>query len=143
MASIKDVSPEAAINKLAGELKKIDKISPPEWAKFAKTGQHRERPPANPDWWFVRAASVLRNVYTHGPVGVSKMRTRYGGRKNRGRKPERFTRASGNVLRKILQQLESAELLKQSTSVKKGRIIAPKGQSLLDRIGTSIRGNKK
>ena len=134
MASVNDIGPEKANQLLASELKKINKITPPNWAGFVKTGQHKERPPENPDWWFVRAASILKNIYNHGPVGVSKMRTRYGGKKDRGRRPERFTKASGNIIRKIVQQLESAELVKHSTTQHKGRIIAPKGQSLLDKI---------
>jgi small subunit ribosomal protein S19e len=40
-------------------------------------------------------------------------------------------RGSGSVIRAALQQLESAGFVK---SVKKGRVIAPKGQSLLDNI---------
>jgi len=134
MASVNDIGPEKANQLLASELKNIDKITPPSWASFVKTGNHKERPPENPDWWFVRAASILKNIYNHGPVGVSKMRTRYGGKKDRGRKPERFAKASGNIIRKIVQQLESAELIKNSTTQHKGRMIAPRGQSLLDKI---------
>ena len=134
MASVNDIGPEKANQLLASELKKIDKITPPSWASFVKTGHHKERPPENPDWWFIRAASILKNIYNHGPVGVSKMRSRYGGKKDRGRKPERFTKASGNIIRKIVQQLESAELVKHSITQHKGRIIASKGQSLLDKI---------
>ena len=134
MASVNDIGPEKANQLLASELKKIDKITPPSWASFVKTGHHKERPPENPDWWFVRAASILKNIYNHGPVGVSKMRSRYGGKKDRGRKPERFAKASGNIIRKIVQQLESAELVKHSITQHKGRIIAPQGQSLLDKV---------
>ena len=144
MASVNDIGPEKANQLLASELKKIDKITPPSWASFVKTGNHKERPPENPDWWFVRAASILKNIYNHGPVGVSKMRTRYGGKKDRGRKPERFAKASGNIIRKIVQQLESAELIKNSTTQHKGRIIAPRGQSLLDKISlTKSKPTKK
>ena len=143
MASINDIGPEKANQRLASELKKIKAINPPSWAAFVKTGNHNERPPANPDLWFVRAASILKNIYNHGPVGVSKMRTRYGGRKNRGRKPERFAKASGNIIRKIVQQLEAGELIKQSTTQYKGRIIAPKGQSLLDKASLVKSKQKK
>lgn len=144
MASVNDIGPEKANQLLASELKKIDKITPPSWASFVKTGNHKERPPENPDWWFVRAASILKNIYNHGPVGVSKMRTRYGGKKDRGRKPERFAKASGNIIRKIVQQLESAELIKNSTTQHKGRMIAPRGQSLLDKISlTKSKPTKK
>ena len=142
MASVNDINPEKAINALAGELKKIKEISPPEWSKFVKSGNHRMRPPANQDWWHIRAASVLKNIYNHGPVGVSKMRSRYGGSKNRGRKPSKFTKASGNILRKITQQLETAGLVQQSQTVNKGRIISPKGQSLLDKTAVQMRKAK-
>ena len=142
MASINETAPEKAINALAGELKKLKEISAPEWAKFVKTGNHRMRPPTNPDWWHIRAASVLKNIYNHGPVGVSKMRSRYGGRKNMGRKPHRFTKASGNILRKITQQLETAGLVQKSQSTKKGRIISPKGQSLLDKTAVQLKKAK-
>jgi small subunit ribosomal protein S19e len=142
MASVNDINPEKAINALAGELKKLKEISPPEWAKFVKSGNHRMRPPVNPDWWHIRAASVLKNIYNHGPVGVSKMRSRYGGSKNRGRKPSKFTKASGNILRKITQQLETAGLVQQSQTVNKGRIISSKGQSLLDKTAVQLRKAK-
>jgi small subunit ribosomal protein S19e len=110
-------------------------IEAPEWSNFVKTGNHKQRPPENPDWWYVRAASILRNIYTHGPVGVSRMRMRYGGRKNRGRKPEKFVRASGNIIRKITQQLRNSDLIKLSNGDKKGNIITSKGQSILDKVG--------
>tara|TARA_Y100000310_G_scaffold196443_1_gene196508 strand:+ start:4626 stop:5054 length:429 start_codon:yes stop_codon:yes gene_type:complete len=142
MASINETAPEKANNTLAGELKKIKEIEAPDWAKFVKSGNHRMRPPANPDWWHIRAASVLKNIYNHGPVGVSKMRSRYGGRKNMGRKPHKFTKASGNILRKITQQLEKAGLIQQSQSTKKGRIISPKGQSLLDKTAVQLKNAK-
>ncbi len=66
MASINDTAPEKANGALAGELKKIKEIQAPDWAKFVKSGNHRMRPPANPDWWHIRAASVLKNIYNNG-----------------------------------------------------------------------------
>lgn len=140
MASIYDVEQEKLVNELAKELKGKDSLKPPEWHKFVKTGTHKERPPVQEDWWFIRAASVLKQVYKNGPVGVSKLRMRYGGAKNRGRRPHRATRASGNILRKILQQLESEKLIKKSAdTVHKGRVIAPAGQALLDKTATKIK----
>lgn len=141
MASIYDVEPQELIEKTAEELKKIDSIKPPEWAPFVKTGGHKERPPVKQDWWYVRAASILRTLYKIGPVGVSKLKTKYGGKKNRGVKPEEFRKASGNILRKILQQLEKAGLAKKvDKGVNKGRVITPKGKSMLDKVASGIVG---
>lgn len=104
----------------------------PSWAPFVKTGMHKERPPTNSDWWYIRAASVLRKVHLLGPIGVSKLRTKYGGKKNRGVKPGKFYKSSGNIIRKILQQLEEAKLIKQDIADKhKGRVTTSKGISLL------------
>jgi len=132
MVSIYDVEATELIEKTAEQLKAIEHIKPPAWAIYVKTGTHKERPPVREDWWYVRAAAVLRSVDKLGPVGVAKLRTKYGGRKNRGVKPEKFFKGSGNIIRTILQQLEKAELVQQKEiSGHKGRIVAPKGKSLL------------
>ncbi|MBU1201723.1 MAG: 30S ribosomal protein S19e [Nanoarchaeota archaeon] len=134
-----EVSQNELIEKTAQELKKV--IHMPSWSPFVKTGVHKQRPPIDNDWWYVRAAAVLRKIYVLGPIGVSKLRTLYGGRKNRGVKPERFYRGSGSVIRKILQQLEEAKLIKQDVKGKhKGRVITPKGKSLLFSVAKSIKG---
>ena len=132
MAILRDVPANDLIEAIANELKRIRDISPPEWAVFVKTGMHKERPPTRPDWWHVRAAAVLKSVERLGPVGVSKLRTKYGGKKNRGHKPERFYRGSGNIIRKALQQLEKAGLIKKADKgVHKGRIVTPAGKKII------------
>ena len=143
MPTMYDADAQELIEKAAEELKKTPEIKPPEWAAFAKTGMHKERPPAKNDWWYLRTASVLRTVYRLGPVGVSKLRTKYGGRKNRGVKKEHFYRGSGNILRKALQQLEKAGFVKfTEKGIHKGRIITPKGKSFLDKIASQALGQK-
>ena len=143
MTTMYDVNAQELISKAAEELKKIPDIKPPVWAVFVKTGMHKERPPVDDDWWYMRAASVLRTVYRLGPVGVSKLRTKYGGKKNRGVKKEHFYKGSGNILRKSLQQLEKAGFVKfAEKGVHKGRIMTPKGKSFLDKIATQLHGLK-
>ena len=91
----------------------------------------------------MRAAAVLRSVYMLGPIGVSKLRTKYGGKKRRGHKMSHFRKGSGNVIRKLLQQLEKAGLIKfVEKGVHKGRIITPKGMSILDKTAISISKSK-
>jgi small subunit ribosomal protein S19e len=134
---INNVSQQKLVLKTAEELKGIIKM--PEWAKFVKTGSHRETMPKNLDWWYVRAASILRVVNVLGPVGVNKLKTRYGGRKNRGMKPDAFQEASGKVIRVILQQLQKAELIKEHTiGTRKGRVSTPKGMSLLEKCARIV-----
>jgi len=121
------------IEAISDILKNVKDIQPPEWAVYAKTGMHKERPPVRADWWYVRAAAVLRSVDRLGPVGVSKLRTKYGGKKNRGHKPGKFFRGSGNILRKVLQQLEKAGLVKkEEKDIHRGRILTPAGRKMLN-----------
>ena len=136
--SIYDVPQNELIEKVADELKKKSEIKPPVWAPFVKTGVHKERVPAHGDWWYLRAAAVLRSVYKVGPVGVSKLRTKYGGKKSRGVKTEHFYKGSGNILRKALQQLETAGLVTKASAEKKGRVVTPKGHALLHRVAIGI-----
>ena len=86
--------PVKFIPALAEALKGIEGFDVPEWATFVKSGVSRERPPISDDFWYTRAASILRQLYIHGVVGVGKLRTRYGSRKDRGGKPDRFFKAN-------------------------------------------------
>ncbi len=139
MTSVYDVEPNELIEKASEELKKVDEVKPPEWAPFVKTGVHKERAPLENDWWYVRCAAILRTVYKLGPIGVSKLRTKYGGKKNRGMKTEHFYKGSGNIARKVLQQLEKAGFVKKGEKgVHKGRVITGKGASFLDKVATKI-----
>lgn len=137
MVTVKDVPSEALVMRAARELEKIEEVKPPEWADYAKTGLHKERPPSQKNWWYIRSASVMRKIYLGRPLGVSKLRKAYGGRKNLGHRPEHKRKASGAVVRKILQQLEAAGFVK--TEKGKGRSITPKGQSFLNKIVKEIR----
>ncbi len=139
MSTIYDADPSELIEKASEELKKSQVIKPPVWAAFVKTGVHKERPPVKDDWWYARAASVLRKIYRLGPIGISKLRVSYGGKKNRGYKTEHFYKGSGNILRKILQQLEKEGFVKIDLKSKhKGRLITAKGKKFLDGVAGKI-----
>ncbi len=133
------VNPGKHIRVLASRLREFEQIIPPSWAPFVKTGVHKQRPPTQDDWWYIRSASILRKIAILGPVGTQKLRKCYGGRKNRGHKPDAFRVGSGNIIRTILQQLEKAGLIKQDTvHGHKGRVITPKGHSLLDKSAYEV-----
>jgi len=140
LPTARDVRADLLIDSLKEELKKFDSIQPPEWTSYTKTGVHKERPPIQDDWWYIRAASLLRTLYMRGgkPVGVERLRTKYGGRKDRGVRPERFIKGSGHVIRLILQQLEASGLVEKVRVGSGGRRITPKGISLLDNIAADI-----
>ena len=139
MTHILTVNPHDLINKAAQQLKKDNLVKPEEWSIFVKTSHSRQRQPDNKDWWYHRSAAILRSVARLGPVGTQKLRTKYGGKKNRGHKPEHVYQASGSIIRKILQQLETSELVKKDERGNhKGRVLTPKGTSFLDKIAVSL-----
>ena len=121
------------MSKLVSEIKKIKEVAAPVWAPFVKTGAHKERPPVNPDWWVIRVASVLGKVNKFGPIGVNKLAKQYGGRKNRGVRPDIKCNASRNIVRKSLQQLEKAGLIKLVSEPKSGKVVTKKGKELIQK----------
>ena len=122
------------MSKLVTELKKMKDIKTPDWAPFVKTSSGKQRPPHRLDWWHVRAASVLSKIHKFGPIGTNKLSKQYGCRKNRGHKPERKVDGSRNIVRKCIQQLEAAKLIKQVKSPNAGKVLTKEGTELLKKV---------
>ena len=80
---IYDISPQEYNIKLAEAIKKTGEFPIPDWARYVKTGLSKSRLPDNQEWWYNRVASILRQIYIHKIVGVGRLRTKYGGIKNR------------------------------------------------------------
>ncbi|MEL9991546.1 MAG: 30S ribosomal protein S19e [Thermoproteus sp.] len=138
MVSVKDVPADLLIKELANYLKtNTTQVKPPVWWMYVKTGANKDRPPADEDWWYIRAASIIRRLYLDGPVGLSRLRTYYGYRAKvgQGMRSERTRKAGGAIIRKILHQLEQAGIVART---KRGRVLTPEGRSLVDRIATKI-----
>ena len=142
MVNVMDVDAAKLVAAAKEELKKVEQIKPAEWAEFAKSGSHKARPPEQTDFWYVRAASLMRRIYIDGPVGTEKLRTFYGGRKRRGTKPARFGKGSGSVIRKLLQQLEAAGFVEKQKKGK-GRMLTNKGRKFMDNIAYKVSKAKK
>ncbi|BCU68302.1 30S ribosomal protein S19e [Sulfolobales archaeon HS-7] len=137
MVTMRQLPPDKVIEKLAYYIKEsIQEISPPQWVYFSKTASFKERVPDDVrDWWYVRAASILRHVYIYGAVSVGDTKMIYGSRKRRGTLPPEFRTAPGHANRMIMQQLEKAGLVFRT---KKGRRLTSKGRSLLDNIAIQV-----
>jgi len=126
--------------KLAEALKKIPEFNQPEWSKFVKSGPSKERPIEDENFWHKRAASILRQVYKKKIVGVNRLKTKYGSKKDRGMKPEEFRKAGGKIIRTILQQAdkigftEIAKDIRDVRSKRPGRQLTFKGKEFLEAI---------
>ena len=135
-----DVPAQSLIKNLAEYMKdNVDEVTPPAWTPFVKTGVHADRTPEKKDWWFIRCASLLRKIYIKGPVGIERLRKQYGGRKDRGTKPEHASKGSGTILRQALHQLEAAGLVE--TLKGRGRNLTVEGRQLLDKLSTELKKN--
>lgn len=138
--SVYEMDAQEYNKKLAEALKKIPEFKAPEWVEFVKSGAAKERPVDEEDFWYKRAASILRQIYRRGIVGVSRLRTKYGSKKSRGFKPEEFRKASGKIIRTILQQsdkagfTEIAQAVKGVRERKPGRKLTNQGKQLLESI---------
>ena len=126
--------------KLAEALKQVPEIKSPEWVQYVKSSASKERPIEEEDFWYKRAASILRQIYKKGIVGVNRLKTKYGSKKNKGYAPEKFKKASGKIIRNILQQTDSAGLtqiakdIKGVRSKKPGRELTEKGKKFMEEI---------
>jgi small subunit ribosomal protein S19e len=135
MAKVFDVPATDLIARLTEQLKKDKRITPPEWSSYVKTGTHAEKIPQNKDWWYTRCASLVRKVYLHGPIGISDLKSYYGGRKRIGYNLDHHKDAGGAIIRKALQQLESAGYIEKKN---RGRMVSNDGMKKVDRIATEL-----
>jgi len=135
MVNVHDVPSGKLIPALAVQVKGLPGMEEPGWARLVKTGSHAERPPNDSEWWFTRAASILRKLYLHGPVGLGDLERAYGGTKALHYFPKHHRDAGGSSIRKILKQLEQAELVSKTP---KGRVLTSKGRAMLDKVSKEI-----
>ena len=139
-SSVYEMSPQEYNLKLAEALKNVPEFKEPEWIAFVKSSPSKERPIEDPDFWYKRSASILRQIYKNKVVGVNRLRTKYGSKKNRGMQPEKFMKSGGKIIRTILQQsdkagfTESFKGIKGTKDKKSGRRMTEQGKKFLEAI---------
>jgi len=137
--AVKDVPANEFIKAYAAHLKSTDKLQIPDWVDIVKTATFKELPPQDKDWYYIRAAALLRQVYIRQGLGVGQLRMKYGGRnKRKGVVPEHFAKSSGGLIRHILKQFESVGFVEKHTGPKGGRRITPAGQKDMDLIAGRV-----
>jgi small subunit ribosomal protein S19e len=137
MTTAYDVPAKELITALTKKLHDDTTIIPPDWSKFVRTGVSKENPPETKDWWHTRCASILRKLYIKKNIGVERLRAEYGGKRNRGSKPNKAEAGSGAIVRHALQQLETAGYVTKMKG--KGRMLTPKGVKLLDNTSFEVK----
>ena len=117
-----------------------------------KTGHLKELAPENPNWYYVRVASLARKVYLRPQIGVGRLKHIYGGKKNYGVANEHHATAAGKIIRDGLKELERIGILmryndKRHTGISQrpegdsklyARIISPEGAKELNNIAKEV-----
>mmetsp|Transcript_7204 Transcript_7204/g.12424 ORF Transcript_7204/g.12424 Transcript_7204/m.12424 type:complete len:162 (+) Transcript_7204:67-552(+) len=132
IVTVKDVEPEKFISAFSQHLKRQGRFELPKWADVVKTSKAKELPPSDPDWLYVRTASMVRKIYIRKGMGVGAFKKVYGCQQRRGTCTNVFTKSSGKIARYILQQLEEMGLVEQDEAG--GRMITKEGQRELDTV---------
>ncbi|KAJ4767850.1 40S ribosomal protein S19 [Rhynchospora pubera] len=108
----------------------------PHWTDIVKTARFKELAPYDPDWYYIRAASMARKIYLRHGIGVGGFQKIYGGRRRNGSCPPHFCKSSGAVARHILQQLKSMDII--DIDPKGGRMLTSQGRRDLDQVAGRV-----
>ena len=134
--SVNDINGPTFIKYFSRHLRRTGKMELPKWIDYVKTSCSRYNAPANPDWYYVRAASIIRRIYLTPGVGVGALRHMYGRLNRRTKGRPHHTPASGSIIRHIFHQLEKLQLVEKTPSG--GRRVTNAGRRDLDRISSQI-----
>lgn len=135
ITSLRDVSASEFITAYSQHLKKSGRLELPEWVDYVKTGRSREMPPIDPDWYYVRAASIVRKIYLNAGLGIGALAHWYGKADSTGRR-QHHRRASRKILRHILIGLEHQGIVEKLEDG--GRRVTPEGQRDLDTVARAV-----
>merc|ERR1719454_2833475 len=113
--NVKDVPAAEFIEAFARHLKKGNKIKMPDWLSHYKTACFKDPAPYDPDWLYIRAASVAYQIYMRGKVGVNTLRKHYSGKHRRGTRTEHSRLTAGKCIRYCLLELERAQFVGKMT----------------------------
>merc|ERR1712196_506115 len=148
--NVKDVPAAEFIEAFARHLKKGNKIRMPDWLSHYKTACFKDLAPYDPDWLYIRAASVAYQIYMRGKVGVNTLRKHYSGKHRRGVLTEHSRLTAGKCIRYCLLELERAGFCgkmqfekEDGSTVVAGKSLTKKGVTDMDRIAGSILKNKR
>ena len=111
MENIFTVKPATLNTALAEYIKNTSKVVEPANVDLIKTGSFKQRFPSDQDWYFKRAASILRKLVLSeikgSKIGVRSIAKLYGGSLNRGSKPSVKVDGSKGIIRKIIKDFEN------------------------------------
>merc|ERR1712110_802855 len=100
-------------------LKRTNKIELPKWVDLVKTGHYHELTPYDEDWFYTRAAAIMRKIYVKPNVGVGRLANKFGAKERNGSIRKHHAKDSKAVIRACLKALEKAKLMTRYTDPKR------------------------
>ena len=146
--TVLDVPANELINSVAMFFKEKNVIKLPKWSSLVKCSHANEIVPLNPDYMYYKAAAIARMLYItkSKTVGVGSIRTMLGKKERRGAQPAKFMRASGKIIRVLLQQLKENKYVEnyknKDQDVSYGLVLTSNGRTELDKIAAKIARKK-
>ena len=146
--TVLDVPANELINSVAMFFKEKNVIKLPKWSSLVKCSHANEIVPLNPDYMYYKAAAIARMLYItkSKTVGVGSIRTMFGKKERRGAQPAKFMRASGKIIRVLLQQLKENKYVEnyknKDQDVSYGLVLTSNGRTELDKIAAKIAKKK-
>jgi len=137
VCGVRDVPCGKFIESFAKHLKVQGQMEIPAWVDHVKTGRCKELAPYDPDWLYVRAASLARKVYVRKGTGVGAFEKVYGRKQRRGVQRNTSSTASGKVIRFCLQQLEEMGFI-GTDEQNGGRFMTSEGNREFDLIAKRV-----
>merc|ERR1711881_282653 len=126
-------------------VKKSNKIDLPSWVDLVKTGHYHELAPYDEDWFYTRAAAIMRRLYYKPFVGVGRLANKFGGKERNGSARKHHATDSKAVIRACMKALEKAKLLTRYNDSKRGDFAddtRPENDTKLNRRVVSDEGKK-
>jgi len=140
-ATVRDVPANKWVKAMAQQFKREGKIQVPNCADLVKTCHGRERAPQSNDWYYLRAAAVLRRIYLRPGTGYGGLGKAFAVKKNRGSKPERTIKAAVGPLHWACKALESLKLIAKGKS--KGRVLTREGRKRADTVAFNVKIHRR
>merc|ERR1711907_680548 len=133
----RDVSAPALISAFAAHLKRQGKLVLPNNLDIQKTSKTKELAPVDPDFFYVRAASLARRCYMYNNQGVGHFATAYGKKLRRGTRTNVFGKAYRGLNRRALQSLAKIGIVKVDAK-NGGRVLTSVGRRELDAVAYGV-----
>merc|ERR1712021_250943 len=141
LVTLKDVPANDFIAAYADFLKRTNKIELPKWVDLVKTGHYHELAPYDEDWFYTRAAAIMRKIYVKPCVGVGRLANKFGAKERNGSARKHHAKDSKGVIRACMKSLEKARILmKRPTGDQKYfcRVVTPEGQKAINHIAGEV-----